>query len=121
MLWVNGELLLVRTSYRNEFTFPGGYINVNETPVSAARRELAEEVNIEIIESNLRFEKIIEYHEYGRFVTDVFFTCKLNKYPQISIDNREIVEAIFVEPDNALMLSLHYSAKYIIEVVTSCK
>src|SRR5579863_5618870 len=43
---VGGSVLLVRSSYRSEWSMPGGGIHRGETPEAAAHRELAEEVGI---------------------------------------------------------------------------
>jgi 8-oxo-dGTP diphosphatase len=40
------DLLLVRSSYRVEWNFPGGSVRHGETPDAAARRELAEEIGL---------------------------------------------------------------------------
>ena len=117
MLWVNGEILLVRSSYRNEFTFPGGYINPNEKAATAASRELAEEVNINVSESSMKLRKKIENHENGRQSIDYIFNCVLKKYPTFSVDNREIIEAVFVSPATALKFPLHYTVRDLIEPV----
>jgi 8-oxo-dGTP diphosphatase len=44
----NGELLLIRTSYRPWFTVPGGRVERGEEPRHAAVRELREEVGIAV-------------------------------------------------------------------------
>src|ERR1700758_4321135 len=43
---VGQALLLVRSSYRIAWNFPGGGIRRGETPEMAARRELAEEIGL---------------------------------------------------------------------------
>lgn len=42
------RLLLVDPSYKPDWDIPGGMAENNETPVDAARRELAEELNLDI-------------------------------------------------------------------------
>src|SRR5258707_12970989 len=42
-VYVGQALLLVRSSYRIEWNFPGGTVRQGETPEVAARRQLAEE------------------------------------------------------------------------------
>ena len=44
----DGELLLVRQSYRSAWGIPGGLLNRGESPEDAARREVAEEVGLAI-------------------------------------------------------------------------
>src|SRR5580658_4160807 len=43
---VGAAVLLVRSSYRSAWNFPGGSIRPGETPEAAARRELAEEIGL---------------------------------------------------------------------------
>ncbi|MEX2294651.1 MAG: NUDIX domain-containing protein [Acidimicrobiales bacterium] len=44
-----GEVLLVQLSYRNRWGVPGGLLKRGEAPEAAARREVREEVGIEIV------------------------------------------------------------------------
>jgi 8-oxo-dGTP diphosphatase len=44
----DGDLLLVRTSYRSRWGVPGGLLKRGEEPADAARREVAEEVGLDI-------------------------------------------------------------------------
>jgi ADP-ribose pyrophosphatase YjhB (NUDIX family) len=43
-LWCQGRVLLVQASYRRELSLPCGWIDRNEAPEQAARRELFEEL-----------------------------------------------------------------------------
>lgn len=44
----DGALLLVRHSYRRRWGFPGGLLARNEQPAQAARREVMEEVGLDV-------------------------------------------------------------------------
>jgi len=46
--WCQGRVLLVQASYRRELSLPGGWIDRNEAPEQAARRELFEELGVEL-------------------------------------------------------------------------
>ena len=43
---VGRDLLLLRSSYRNQWNFPGGGLQAGEAPEAAARRELLEEIGL---------------------------------------------------------------------------
>ena len=44
----DGRMLLIRHLYRKRWGIPGGLLQRNETPVDAARREVFEEVGLEV-------------------------------------------------------------------------
>lgn len=44
----DGHVLLVQLSYRNRWGVPGGLLKRGEDPAAAARREVLEEVNLEV-------------------------------------------------------------------------
>ena len=55
---IGPALLLVRSSYRIAWNFPGGTIRRNETSEMAARRELAEEIGVHVVNSRRHDRKI---------------------------------------------------------------
>lgn len=40
------HVLMVKASYKNEWTFPSGIVDMGESPAQAAQRELAEETGL---------------------------------------------------------------------------
>jgi 8-oxo-dGTP diphosphatase len=44
----NGDVLLVRQTYRNGWALPGGLLNRGEDPTSAAEREVREELGLDV-------------------------------------------------------------------------
>jgi ADP-ribose pyrophosphatase YjhB (NUDIX family) len=50
---VDGRILLVKPSYKPTWQLPGGVVEADESPVSAAVRELYEEVGIKCHEGDL--------------------------------------------------------------------
>ncbi|MFH1129350.1 MAG: NUDIX hydrolase [Patescibacteria group bacterium] len=92
----NGKILIIRNVYgKRMWTFPGGTINKNETPENAVKREVREEVGLEIV--NIRF--------LGDFVSEVEYKkdkiyCFSAKSSQLELKTRksEILEADWFLP-----------------------
>lgn len=101
-VWHGGELLLVKNSYRKQYTLPGGYIRKEETPVQAASRELGEEVGIHVPPEQLQqsFTSVKEFEFRHDKVT--ISEVELDFRPQIDVDNREVVWAGFLSPAQIL-------------------
>lgn len=87
-------MLLLRSSYRKEWNFPGGTVRRGEVPEGAARRELAEEVGLEADVLFPTGEARGIWDEREDHVH--FFELRLDRLPQLQVDNREIVAAEFV-------------------------
>ena len=97
-VWHDGELLVVKNSYRRQFSLPGGYVREGETPAQAACRELGEEVGVHVPPERARpsFTAIREFEFRNDGVTIVEVT--LQERPSLAVDNREVVWAGFLSP-----------------------
>ncbi len=105
-VWSGGRVLLVRSPYRPYFSFPGGFINRRETASQAALRELREEVSISITPEQLKFSsRTVESRQHREEHTEIF-EVEMAIEPHVRIDNREIIEAAFLSPAQALKLNL---------------
>jgi 8-oxo-dGTP diphosphatase len=90
-IYVGTALLLVRSSYRIAWNFPGGSIRRGETPEVAARRELAEEIGL--VAHDIRPRGTVCGIWDGRRDTVHVFELRLDELPTLQLDNREIIEA----------------------------
>jgi len=114
-LWNDDRLLLVRNSYRHTYTFPGGYIRNDENTATAASRELYEETGISVTTGQLRFSFACSYRNGKHEGHDDIYECHLADRPAVHIDNREVVEALFVTTAVAMTLPLERHVRHYLE------
>jgi ADP-ribose pyrophosphatase YjhB (NUDIX family) len=105
-LWHGGEVLLVQNSYTPYHSMPGGYVRPRETGREAARRELEEEVGIQVELSELQPVLDVQSRWEGKRDRVEIFELGLSRRPAFQVDNREVVEARFYAPVRALELNL---------------
>jgi len=104
-----GEMLLVKShKWGNRYTVPGGHIELGERSEAAVKREVKEEValDVEPVRILLVQEAIFppDYikHEHYIFMD---YLCR-TKSSSVKLDNKEIQDHIWVSPDRALQLDL---------------
>lgn len=95
---VGPALLMLRSSYRAAWNFPGGGIKPRETPEAAARRELAEETGIEA-PALLPAGTASGLWDWRQDQV-TFFELHLDRLPALRLDNREITAARLVRPED---------------------
>jgi 8-oxo-dGTP pyrophosphatase MutT (NUDIX family) len=91
---IEDDVLLLKSSYRQEWNLPGGQLKPGENASSAALREIKEELGVELLQISPL--KVICGEWRGRKETVHFFESRLIALPKIRIDNREIVDWKFV-------------------------
>lgn len=105
-VWNQGDVLIVKNSYRNQYTLPGGYIRTHESPAEAGARELAEECGIYVQPEMIRevYQRIhpFEFREDDVTIGEV----EIPDRPPIRIDHREVVDARFFSVAAAQKLPL---------------
>ena len=106
-VWYDKKILIIKNSYKKQFTIPCGRIKRGENLTEAAVRELSEEVGIKVYESDLKF--VGQYKFNYKYVSEIgnFFELEISNLPNISVDNREVVWAQFTASDQALLLELN--------------
>jgi nucleoside triphosphatase len=104
-----GEILLVRSyKWGNKYTVPGGHIELGERSEAAIKREVKEEVGLDVEPVKLLMvqEAIfpVDYvkHEHYIFMD---YLCR-SKSSAVNVDGEEIQEYLWVGPGRALELEL---------------
>lgn len=96
-IYVGRALLLVKASYRAEWSFPGGGLQPGETPEAAALREMEEEIGLS--SCPLSPAGSICGLWDGRRDHVHFFELHLDCMPELRLDNREIIGARLASPE----------------------
>lgn len=99
-----GEVLLVRLAYRRGWGLPGGLLKRGEQPVDAVRREVAEEVGVDV-EPVDRPTVVVE-SDVRR--VDVVFRCRIVS-GDVGVSSPEVEEARWWPLDD--LPALHHEAR----------
>src|SRR5712664_3645276 len=104
-----GKILLAKShKWFDKYTLPGGHIEVGESMIDAVRREVKEEVglDVEVVEMLLVQEAIFapEFYKKKHFIF-IDFYCK-SKGEQVKLDQKEIQDYVWVYPGAAYNLKL---------------
>ena len=94
----DGKVLLARNTYgigKNMLTTPGGYVNFNESPQEALRREFMEETNIEVKALNIIGIRFNMHDWYIAFKAEYISG-------DASTDNHENSEVLWIDITDAL-------------------
>lgn len=96
-IYVGQALLLVKSSYRAEWNFPGGSIHPGEAPEAAVQREMDEEIGLS--SCPLVPAGSASGIWDGRRDQVYFFELRLDRMPELRLDHREIVAARLASPE----------------------
>ncbi len=101
-----GKVLLVKLSYKNYWSIPGGVIEADESPRLAAEREVREEINLSVGLNRLLCVDYIEDREKGENIQFVFYGGILSQEDilKIKLQSDELESYQFLEPGDAVPL-----------------
>lgn len=113
------EILLVKQDkWQGLYCIPGGHVELKETVEEAIKREVREEVGLEVkinrllgIQDNINSEY---FHKKGKHFIFLDYLCSC-KDREVKIDLREIQSFVWVDPEKALTLNLHPGTRCTIE------
>lgn len=104
-----GKLLVVKSpKWFDKFIIPGGHVELGETAKDALKREIKEEVGLEIREIEfLQYQDAIFPPEFAKRKHFVFieFSAKCVD-DKVTVDNDEITHFRWVDPVDALKMDL---------------
>ncbi|MFH1098502.1 MAG: NUDIX hydrolase [Candidatus Uhrbacteria bacterium] len=100
-----GEMLVLKTSYKNHWEIPGGVVEENESPVAAAEREVREEIGLQIkITSCLVIHYRSAQNSQDENIMFTFDGGIVTDHHALSLDQKEIIETKFVSFREAMPL-----------------
>jgi 8-oxo-dGTP diphosphatase len=103
-IYVGRALLLLKSSYRAEWNFPGGSVRPGEAPDAAAQREMEEEIGLSSYPLVPAGTACGIWD--GRRDRVHFFELHLDCLPELRLDNREIIAAHLASPEELGRLAL---------------
>ena len=98
-----GELLVCRRAKepaKGTLDLPGGFVDITETAEDAIRREVKEELNLEIDSLSYQFSlpNIYLYSGFEVHTLDIFFECNVSSFDNIKVAD-DVSDACFLSLD----------------------
>ena len=114
----NGEILFVKSyKWGSKYTVPGGHIELGERSEVAVRREVKEEVGLEVEPVRiLLVQEAIFPADYIKHEHYIFldYLCRATS-PTVKLDGKEIQEYVWTNPTDALRLELESFTRNLVE------
>jgi len=105
-----GQVLIVKANYKPYWTFPGGIIDPNETPLEGAIRETHEEVGITLRPENVSFVAVVnrksDFAETYQFIFKA--TLDSGSLADVMLQQSEIDEYALVTKAQVKTKDRHY-------------
>jgi 8-oxo-dGTP diphosphatase len=92
-----GEILLVRPTYKPGWDIPGGYVHTSESPLDACKREIREELGIDLAVGRLLVIDWAPHPEEGDKLLFVFDGGRVtaSQLARFALASDEIAEATY--------------------------
>ena len=107
-----GNILFLKSNYKNTWQLPGGGVDDKESPELAAVRELKEETGLVIPASELTIKGTIYKADEEMLFIIYEFSGALAQDTHIQLDDNESTEYKFIKPTEALALMSAYYADF---------
>jgi nucleoside triphosphatase len=112
------EMLLVRSyKWGNRYTVPGGHIELGERSEAAVKREIKEEVGLDVEPVKLLLvQEAIYPQDYIKHEHYIFldYLCRTNS-SEVTLDGKEIQEYLWATPTDATQLNLESFTRNLVE------
>ena len=119
-----GNVLMVKPTYKPSWILPGGVTELNESPLEGARREVKEETGLTV--SHLQFvaaihtprkkenDDVIHFYFYGGVLSN-------EQASQITLQADELLEYAFVRPDEVSEISTASFVSHLSKMLVAIK
>ncbi len=111
----DGRLLLLRRGRdpgKGKFGLPGGFVDAGESAEEALRREIEEEVGLQIADCELlvTFPNQYTYKGFTAPVLDLFYVCQLASPTEPSPDEDEVQSAAWRDCDDEILAHMAFES-----------
>jgi nucleoside triphosphatase len=122
-----GQILLVKSyKWGDRYTVPGGHIELGERSQQAVKREIKEEVGLDVEPVKiLMVQEAVFPRDYIKHEHYIFmdYLCRAAS-SDVRVDNKEIQEYLWVSPGDALQLDLESFTRNLVNeylIITNTK
>lgn len=114
ILEFEGSIIFIKRNKepgKGKLDLPGGFIDPNETVEEAIKREIQEELEIDV--ESFRYigscPNVYEYKNVEYHTCDMFFHSRIETYPQ-SYDEKEIEELVLIKPEDIIIEDIAFES-----------
>lgn len=100
----DGNVLALRASYKQHWSLPGGIVDAGESPLTAALREVREEIGLVLTPERLSFRAIACRRSVDIMSHQYIFHCSVaaEELENLTLQASEIVGSALLSPEEVL-------------------